>query len=492
MPSVPTTELDDAVRSEPSVAPGPSLSRVVSATRSRALPALILLIAWASVVIPYFPGHLSNDILSMTSQAQAGQINDHHAPVLLWLWSEVWPLGVGVGWLLMLQVATFVGGLFLVQRAVLSSLSAAVAVLVITVSPAVYGMLAWVLRDNWFLAGLLCTFGALITAQRSAGWTRVVWLIAAVPACWATIATRQNAVSATVVATAAMVAIWLAGRRGVDGRLPGRLRRVPFGVVTIVGGVVASLVLLASQLAAVAAINPDRTYPEAYVYIYDLAALSVRHDTNLLPASVMPARDPSVVKRFFSPDDVVPMAFLADSPIEPEFDATEVADLRSAWIAALRNEPGEYLTMRWDLYLRQIGVSRPPVWIFHPGIDPNTLGLARRFPALDDAATGYVKRFGDRNLYGTTPLHLPWIYLAMCAVGSVLLLRARDTLQKLVGALALAVLLYQVSLFFLAMGVQFRFEFPAVVVGMVVCLALVRSAVNAVGSRRRVPTGETT
>jgi len=136
-----------------------------------------------------------------------------------------------------------------------------------------------------------------------------------------------------------------------------------------------------------------------------------------------------------------------------------------------------YLKMRTKLFLRQIGLTRRPIWIFHPGIDPNTFGYRSKFPSLDDAADDYVTAFAHPNLDGTV-IHRAWIYLIFAVIGVfVLFRRNRSAALMAVGGVALAALLIQVGYFFGAMGTQFRFEHGPIVFCMITFAVLAKLAV---------------
>jgi hypothetical protein len=253
----------------------------------------------------------------------------------------------------------------------------------------------------------------------------------------------------------------------------------------VVCGIALTLVLMASQAGISAAIGVTHSHAEQYVFEYDLGALSKDDHRNLFPQSVVPRSRFALLQQDFSPDDVVAITFVPNAPISAPLSKSAEEALRKSWIKEVENHPFSYLGMRWTLFLRQIGVTRRPIWVYQPGIDANTFGYRTRFPTLDNAAGDYVKAFAEPNLDGTA-VHLPWIYLIIAILGVGLLLRrSRGPAVMAVGGLALTALTLQVGYFFGAMGVQYRFEHPAVVCALIALAVMVKLAVDRLAARRR-------
>jgi hypothetical protein len=222
--------------------------------------------------------------------------------------------------------------------------------------------------------------------------------------------------------------------------------------------------------------------PEAPLYIYDLASISERERENLLPAELMPQRDIEPIDRTYDVDSVLPFLFPAPNTIGPEFaqavgypdiDDSVAATLRDAWREAVGDHPGDYLASRWTLFMRQIGVTRNGLSVYPP--EPAQDGRWDfRFPGVNGLAMDYAEAFTEpeESFYGQAMgnfLFTPWPYLLVCLVGAIVFLRrGRDRATIVVGALALAALTHQIGLFFVALGTRWRFEYPSVVVGMLV------------------------
>ena len=445
--------------------------------RDYLLPAAVLALPLIAVAFGFWPGHMSADSLVQFDQARTGDLTNHHAPILVALWYAGWHgLGAGPGWLLIAQVATFVGGLFLLLRAALRPLPAALVTAAIALFPPVFGMLGYLGRDVWYTALLLLTFGLLVVAGRAAGRRRTLLAGAVVAAAWLTLASRQNAAAAVVVACVLLMALVLPA-------WPQRRRVWRLGVAVVTGAAL-TLALMASQFAVNAALGVRDVDPQQQLYIYDLAAISKRERENLFPREVLRDRSLRTIDERWNVDSAGSYIFGAGAPIPVPLPARSYAAVSDAWRDAVTEHPLTYLTARTELWLRQIALTRSAVWIYHPGIDPNEYGLGVRFPALNEAATDYVEAFAATPNLDGGPLYAVWVYLLACLVATAILLRrGRPWGFVVAGALALTALTYQAGLYLGAMFTQFRWEFPAMVAGLAVLPFLAALAVR----RARAP-----
>ena len=436
---------------------------------SRAGPALLLLLPVVIVSLCFFPGHMSNDSLTQIEQARDGEFTNHHAALLTALWSLVWPLGVRPGWILVLQVAVFVAGSYLVLRSFFGRWSAASLAAVIALSPPVFGMLGYFSRDTWFTALLLATFGLVLWSTRESGRRASVLLVLALASSWLTLASRQNAIPAVLLAVAAIV--WRARRGRAAGRPLSRAVAITGASVALTAG------MYGSQVAISELIGVKNVHPEQYVFIYDVAMLSDDVGRNLFPADVMPRRELEVIEQYFHIDSVNPLLFSPDPPILTPLERGQLRSLGRTWRRTLADHPFDYLEGRWKLWLRQVAIGTDSIFIYHPWIDPNDLGQRVKFDGLNAAARDYVEAFAERGTFDGGPLHTVWAYLLVNVAGAATFLRRRfRSDQRLVGFFALSAVTHQAGLFFGAMGTQYRFQFPVVALGAMVLLALVREA----------------
>ncbi len=424
-------------------------------------PVTILLMPVAILLLSFWPGHMSADTLVQIDQVAGGYLTNQHAPLLLALWTPLWDLGIGPGWVLTAQVSAFAAGCYLLLRATLGRLAAALGASAIVLFPPVFGNLGILGRDAWFVSTLLLAFGCAATAARRTGRARVAWLAGIVLMSWLCLAARQNAAAAVALALVALVALLL----------PAWASRRRLVAVAVAGGLALTLGLMGMQVVAQNALGVQDVNPEQYLYMYDLGALSHDEHRNLFPRSVL-FGDISDIEARWNKDSMAALVYPSDAPIHPwPLPEPRERALASTWRSQIGKDPLAYLNERARLWLRQVSVTRDPVWIYHPVIDPNNREFAVRFSGPNRAAKRYVEAFAiNENLDGG-PLFWVWPYLLACAALAVVLLRRRSAPVLVLGALALAAVTYQSGLFVGAMGTVFRFEFPIVVIAVVTAVA---------------------
>jgi hypothetical protein len=448
--------------------------RAVSSLRPKTAWLLLAAVV-LGFALAFWPGHMNADSLSMIDQASGDlPLTDHHSPLLVWVWSLGWPLGLRPGVILVLQVTGFLAGAYLVARASFGRLGASLVAIAVALSPPVFGNLGVISRDVWFLDSLLLAFGCLVLALRRPEHGRAA-LAASIVFALLCMFARQNAAAAVIVLAVVVASLLISNRLG-GRRL---LRPAAVGGAAVLG-VVAALVL---QLGATKAVGADPVHPEQYVYLYDLAGLSIRDGESHFPRDVYPSGDVGTLAAESSLDSIIPLSFGTDAAIPMPRTADQVAEMRDAWLDEVEDEPLEYLDWRWEAFEKQIGLTGPAVWVYHPVIDPNDDGYAIAFPALNDIAGGYQELFADRYLNGPT-FQLAWFYLVLALCATVVLFVLPGT-SRVVGALALSTWTYQVGLFFGTMGTQWRFEFPVAAISLITFAVAVKLAYDRIRAGRR-------
>jgi hypothetical protein len=451
------------------------------AATTRALAGFVLLVPVVLVCVSFWPGHMNADTLTQIDGVRTGDVTDRHAWLLSELWRVVYPLGVNAGWILAGTIITVMAGSYLVLRAALGRIGAALGAAIVALLPQNFGSLGLIGRDIWFTALLVLAFGLLVRASQRTGRVQIALFAAALGVAVLAQASRQNAITAMVVffAAAAFFAYtrWGAGWRWAERLRSTRWRRVGGYAV---GGVLASVLVAGAFAIGRPAFGVQSQHPEQWLYIYDLAELSQREDRVLFSRSVFPAHDLAVLEQRSARDNVVPLVVPPDPPLVTPLPEAEFDRLSSDWREAVLDDPLEYLDVRWDLFMRQVAVTQPPTQIYHPVIDGSTLGYQIRFPDANNAAKDYVEAFADDNLNGNL-LHATWLYLLLALGAAVVLLRSREPALNIVGLMAVAVLLYQLGLFLGATGVGLRLEDPARIMAL---LAAIVAGSYLIGRRR--------
>ncbi len=458
---------------------GPRILAVVDA----AAPFLWMALATLAIAAFFWPGQMNADTLSEIAQATNFQgtnnYTNQHAPVLQWLWAPFYSLGFEAGFVLLAQIFSFMAGSYLLLRALLERLGAAVASVIIVASPIAVGMFALVGRDTWFISAVILGSGLVSEAYRNFGRRRHLLEVAAAASFFLALATRQNAAPAVLVGVAFL--IWPYALR--FGSVARRSQPAQVAVAVAAAGML-TIVGMGAQQVWKSAIGVTNIYPASHLYIYDLAALSVKENELLVPAEVMRTPTLPALTARMDYDVSTGLALAPDSPIRFPFTKASNAALGSAWREAIVKHPIDYLRVRAHAYLRQIGVTRQAMWVWHPYIDSNPFGYRTRFTALNRRAAQYIGLASNDSNDGYF-FFAPFLWLIVSLAGAIVFLRpSRPVGQMMIGGIGLGTILYQSGLFLGTMGTNFRFEFPTVVTSMIVAVALGRLAWDWLRERR--------
>jgi hypothetical protein len=147
-----------------------------------------------------------------------------------------------------------------------------------------------------------------------------------------------------------------------------------------------------------------------------------------------------------------------------------------------------YLTVRWRMFDRVIGLTERPVVIVHHGVDENSGGIEIENPGANRWFRSYLRVLAtdDSLIYGTGWARPVW-YLIVAAIASAVLLRPRrrrDPGGLEVGLLAVGALAYAASLFFATPTAEYRFAYPSVTLGLLAGVFAVLVVAGNRGARR--------
>lgn len=416
----------------------------------RLAPWAILCVPVTFVLLAWWPGHMSADWFRMYGEARTGRYTDWGAQLASGLIRLSLPLGGGPAWVLVAQTFAFAIGLYGVFRAILSPTRAALAAAALMLAPQTFGFISALWRDVWFTEAMLLAVAAIVAGAHSPDVRRRRrWLVLSLIALFGAVAARQNAIFAIPPVLLAWIAVW---HGDTAPRIPSVRRLAASMVVSI------ALVIVHSGVSSL--LKPADSWPQAYWYLYDVAAVSARTGEDLIPPSLLTGSEADV-RAAFNPLAVEAFAGPANRPLRFPRSEREMKELQDAWRRAIVEHPVSWLRVRWTTFSYQTALVAPATWAYHPFIDPNPYGFAPSNPELDEAGRSYVDAFNAPNNNGG-PLQTVWLYLVVAGVSAWFLVRSADAGRRILGWLAVAALTYQVGLFLAAMGAQFRLEFPAV------------------------------
>src|SRR5215471_4745940 len=144
----------------------------------------------------FFPGYMSPDSISQLWQGRTLSFTDWHPPVMSLLWGLLDRIIPGPAGMLILHNMMFWGGLSLfVYHLGFERAWAAAAILLVGLSPPVFGTLSTIWKDVSMGCSLLLGCGLLLRAEREQ--SRIAWIMAVV-SFWYGLAVRHNAIVAVV------------------------------------------------------------------------------------------------------------------------------------------------------------------------------------------------------------------------------------------------------------------------------------------------------
>jgi hypothetical protein len=442
---------------------------------------LVLYVAFIAFVA--WPGHMNIDTIGQIEEMRSGNITDWHAGLLLWIWRPFWRIGFGIGWAFATTLLCFVVSIYSILRVRLGRLAAVIATLVIVSLPQVLGFAVNFGRDQWTTSLALATFGGIAWAMRSTGRRRTFAFCVAIVMGLLLLMARQNAVTFAIPCVAA--ALSAAGPWKRLGRfdIAAERGRSFLAVCLRIGiAAAASFLVVLALLLFQRGVGIESTRPEQATYLWDLVAISHRSGEVLLDPTVFPSQNIDDIHEHFDPYNIDTVLFVPDAPIRFPVPPEHVDELRSQWLHAIRKYPVVYARERWQMWTRQIAWSGDAWWIFHPFIDDNPWGTKYSFerPELDHRLQQYLYAFTKSDQHGNL-LHRVWIYL-LAACAGLALLHSRRPSRRFAGWICASVLLFQASVFFGTMGVNYRYSYPCVV--LVLCVAAIMAA-DALASLRR-------
>ena len=428
----------------------------------------------------YWPGLMSWDPVHQYAQAVSGKLTDWHPPVMQWLWRRFIPVWPGPAPMLLLQLATWWGGLALLAARAGREKRTQLAwgLLGCGLLPLGLALTGAVFKDS-LMAGALVAAAGLLAWRHS----RLQWL--AVPL----------ALVLLVFAAALRFNGFVAAMPLLVMLLPEPARRTRTRLV--IAGLLASAALLAVVPAINAAIGARRSGVELSLLLFDLGGITEFSGVDAFPPVLNqdldgnPLGDPVAANhRCYDPekwdtysdwvDHECPLGFTGwnETVVPAGLDAKRV------WLAAVLHHPLAYARHRLTHFAyntRLVPVSdaieRPvPVatvendWGFH--ITPNPV-----FAAIDALAVASAH----------TPLGWPIVMIAL-AFGALVASRAparrgRRGIGALASPLAWSALLYGMSYLALSVASELRYHLWTSLAALL-ATALVAADARAIGTRR--------
>jgi hypothetical protein len=222
------------------------------------------------------------------------------------------------------------------------------------------GVLATVSKDAWFAGFFLGAAAASTYAIRHTGRQRWVLFGIAAVGYWMAAAARPNG----VVPVAGAIAFGWPLARGVgrSGWLSVRgLKRVGAALLLV------AVLVMSQRVYTAVVVDPQHVHPETPGYQFDLAAISVRTGEMLLPSSSLrPGATLDDIRAVLDDGDGGYLWFIPNAPVNFAVGSEAAAELRDAWLRAIREHPIEMAQHRFRTAWAILNLDRPTFSVYDP------------------------------------------------------------------------------------------------------------------------------
>ena len=410
---------------------------------------------FAITVAAFYPGIASIDTIAQYEQGLAGRFNDHHPPLMAWLWSVLGHVAGGPSTMLVLHVALVWSGLWLfADGAVRRGLRHAWLLVLAGFLPPIIGIEGMIWKDVSMAAALLFVTGLLYRASahgsRAGGWVAAM----TVAILFYATAVRANAPAAT-----GPIAVYWAACVFPQVRVRTAIR-VGIGVL--------ALLLLVQWGIDTRVLHARRMHASQMIETFDLAAIRCAGgDATIPPAFVRDDADAKALCDAFDPRLVDFLYFDHDSPLQMNTDHSALRALGRAWRQAIVAFPDTYIAHRWRAFTSLLGFGVPdaPRLLWNPYSVPNGYGITFTPNAITGAIGVAVAFANALGLYNGAA----WLLLA----GAVVWLSWRQRTRRdntAAATLAVSAIGYTLPYFFIAIAPDYRYIYWTIIATTIAAL----------------------
>src|SRR6185369_808845 len=302
-----------------------------------------------AICLVFYPGFLNNDSQWQFEQARTGFFNNEHPPLMAFAWRYLDKLVPGGGGLFLFHDFLFwLGFALFVSRAASSRRQALLASAVVVCFLPLLLSFGMLVKDGGFAYALVLSSAALFRAERDRS---LAWIAISMLALFYAVGLRHNGLGAALP-----LALW-AGSIAAP-RWNSMCARIGQAKTAAAIGLLLLLYVGAGANLANRLLTEQEAYPAQMMLTWDVAGLSVLSGRNYVPAFMTWDRRELTrdeLAKAYSPDSNY--YILWGSRPRPGFvhDDQRYAELRAAWIRAVREQPLAYLSHRFSAYIRFLG-----------------------------------------------------------------------------------------------------------------------------------------
>lgn len=406
----------------------------------RVKPIGVVILYFCLSITAFYPGFMSPDSLNQYSQAITGDYSDWHPPLM----AAIWHLLSGVtpgplpflifNQLILMLAVWLIYARFQNQKASWLILS--------------FPFFPWIINLSgviWKDVSLAYTLLLIVAIGLQQKKTKLLWAISLIAMFYA-VNLRHNSWFALVP-----VILWMASSL----KFKAEKQKIKIAIASL-------SICLPLAVASLALNNlvlrPAQTYPASYIMIDDLAAVSIAQNESHLPSASL-----GEIKGCRNSETVYFAAMcLSRGPIPQPLTQLEFQEISEKWKNAILDHPVDYLKFRIVASFEFLGLQDfEPYYIWHPGVDENTLGIVAANNVVTQSLEKYVIVSSKILPFVFMPYF--WILLGLGLIWKSLrkketkLKRLEGVFHKPVAMITLSGLLYSASYFLLAPARDYRY-----------------------------------
>lgn len=417
----------------------------------------LLAAACAAVTIFIFqPGYLNNDAVDQLNQAQIGIYNDWHPPVMSWVWGQIIKIAPGSFGMFCLQALLYWFGFGLLISLITPKNLYRSVYLLTGFFPPLFMLLGAVVKDVLMTGAFLLGFALIVLAANRK--SLVPFVLGMLILSYGMLI-RHNAIVAAVPLFLYAGLVFTQIKPLKMGKLSIAWRAIFMGALFFV-----ALFLLGSIWSR--SLTSVKTYPVQQIMVHDLAGISIKLKTYLLPQYLASSEQPSMkdLRHLYNVRSIKNLFWPDFTPIHYKFllDPAQVQDLTRTWLRTVIEYPRAYLDHRWRVFAATMGIS------IHKACGPyyyeETIYKPKGFYRSDG---NYFSDNPVSNLLFETveplresPLYWNWIYvlipLVLSGVSFLLFWKTGNGNRLIAAVVSSSAVLYGGAYFFVSTTCDFR------------------------------------
>jgi hypothetical protein len=423
---------------------------------------LLAILGFGLELRAFWPGLMSTDSFEQYVQAALHRYNDHHPPIMAWVWSLTDRVITGPAGMLILHLSLLWLGLWSVaEGARRRGFRYTWLILLIGVTPWISNIAGVIWKDIGMACALLAAAGLLYDVEDDGERLRFLVIATAFILIGYATMVRANGFFAALPLAAYAVAT--------------ARPRAAFTRAAAIGVVFVALVLGGQQLLERKVLDASPRHLSQLVMLYDLAGIACRGGEIDIPTPFRkPGYDAGALCRAYDPDQVDSLFFVPKGPLQMSLDGDAVQKLRGEWLAAATQHPKLYLAHRLHSFAGLLGlhpVSEGDRYLRQPFMVPNSWGFAFTRNKLSSALDASVDALADSGLFSGA------LWIGVAAV-LLVVIASRRLQARFEAVLLVSGLMNALSYLFLSLAPNYRFLYWTVLSASVALVLMLLRAVT--------------